>query len=597
MSDYRPPLRDIRFVLDHIVDIEGLRATGSFPNAEPDLISGALDEAGRFIAEVVAPLARTADKQGSERNPDGTVTTPFGYRQAYRRFVEAGWPAICFPEKWGGGGLPFTVGLAVAEMCTSADMAFSLCPMLTYAAVELLLLHGTPEQQATWLPRLVSGEWTGTMLLTEPQAGSDVGALTSKAVPAADGSYRVTGNKIFVTWGEHDLTENIVHVALARTPGSPPGTRGISCFLIPRHLVNPDGSLGAHNDVTCVSIEEKAGIHASPTCVLSFGDNEGAVAYMIGDEHEGMHYMFVMMNRARLHVGMQGLAVAERAYQLALAYAQERKQGRAVGAPKGTSSPIIEHPDVRRMLMLMRSQIEAMRGLMYLTAEYADLAYHHPDPEGRKRAADRVAILTPVCKQWGTDLGVDLTSLGIQVHGGMGYIEETGAPQCWRDARITPIYEGTNGIQAIDLVTRKLTIDDGAAALGLLEEIDGVASQLDADATLASIGSALHGAVATLKEAGVHLLTHLVQDPNDALAGATPFTEMFGIVAGGWIHGRSALVARQFDPQGENPFLQAKVATARFYAEHVLSRAAGLLGTTTAGAESIFGVPVEALGG
>jgi len=597
MTDYRPPLRDIRFALSHLIDLEGLQATGAFPNADADLVFGALDEAGRFISEVVAPLCRTADKTGAKHNPDGTVTTPPGYRQAYKRFVEAGWPAISFPEEWGGGGLPFVVGLAVAEMLTSADMSFSLCPMLTYAADELLLLHGTEEQRATWLPHLVAGEWTGTMLLTEPQAGSDVGAVTAKAIPAGDGTYRITGTKIFVTWGEHDLADNILHVALARTPGSPPGTKGISLFLIPKVLVNDDGSLGARNDLVCVSIEEKVGIHASPTCVLSFGENEGAVGYLVGEEHQGMRLMFIMMNAARLHVGTQGMAVAEKAYQLALAYAQERKQGTAFGAPRGTSSPIIDHADVRRMLMLMRSQIEAMRGVMYKTGEYADLAHCHPDPAKRQEAADRLAILTPVCKQWGTDLGVELASLGMQVHGGMGYIEETGAPQCWRDARIAPIYEGTNGIQAADLVARKLTIGGGAAALGLLAEIGGVAADLGADADLAPIGAALAKAVATLQEAGTFVLTRLMESPNDALAAATPFTEMFGIVAGGWMHGLSALAVRRADPEGKDAFLQAKIGTARFYADQVLPMTAGLLGAVTAGAESLFAVPVESLGG
>jgi len=596
MIDYRPPIRDIRFVLSNLVDMEGLRAIG-FPNAEPDLIDGALEEAGRFIAEVVAPLARTADKIGCVRNPDGTVTTPPGYKQAYKRFVEAGWPAISFPEEWGGGGLPFVVGLAVAEMLTSADMAFSLGPMLTYAANELLLLHGTEEQKAAFLPRLVSGEWSGTMLLTEAQAGSDVGALTAKAVPAGDGTYRITGTKIFVTWGEHNLTDNIVHVTLARVPGAPPGTKGISLFLIPKVLVNDDGTLGPRNDLVCVSIEEKVGIHASPTCVLSFGDNEGAVGYLVGEEQQGMRLMFIMMNTARLHVGTQGVAVAERAYQQALAYAMERRQGTAVGAPRGASSLIIEHADVRRMLMLMRSQIEAMRGVMYKVAAAIDVAHSHPDEAVRLQAADFVAIMTPVCKLWGTETGVELTSLGIQVHGGMGYIEETGAPQCWRDARITPIYEGSNGIQAADLVVRKLTIGNGAAALALLAEMDEVAEQLNADEGLARIGFQLHEAVATLRNAGVHLLTHLMQNPNDALAGATPFTEMFGTVAGGWVHGLSALAARRLDPEGKDAFLQAKIATARFYAEHVLPKAAGLVGTTTAGAASVFGVPVEAMQG
>ena len=560
MTDYRPPLRDIRFALSHLIDLEGLRATGAFPNAEDDLVFGALDEAGRFITDVIAPLCRPADKTGAKHSPDGTVTTPPGYRQAYKRFVEAGWPAISFPEEWGGGGLPFIVGLAVAEMLTAADMSFSLCPMLTYAADELLLLHGTEEQKATWLPHLVAGEWTGTMLLTEPQAGSDVGAVTAKAIPAGDGTYRITGTKIFVTWGEHDLADNILHVALARTPGSPPGTKGISLFLIPKVLVNDDGSLGARNDLVCVSIEEKVGIHASPTCVLSFGDNEGAVGYLVGEEHQGMRLMFIMMNAARLHVGTQGMAVAEKAYQLALAYAKERKQGTAFGAPRGTSSPIIDHADVRRMLMLMRSQIEAMRGVMYKTGEYADLSHCHPDPEKRQQAADRLAILTPVCKQWGTDLGVELTSLGMQVHGGMGYIEETGAPQCWRDARIAPIYEGTNGIQAADLVARKLTIGGGSAALALLAEMGEVASSLGGDAALAPIGEALGKAVATLQEAGTHVLTRLAQSPNDALAAATPFTEMFGIVAGGWVHGLSALAARRRTRRARTPSCRPRSA-------------------------------------
>ena len=595
MTDYRPPLRDIRFALSHLVDLPGLQATSAFPNADPDLVFGALDEAGRFIAEVIAPLCRTADKVGAKHSPDGTVTTPSGYREAYRKFVEAGWPAIAFPEEWGGGGMPLVVGLALAEMVTSADMAFSLCPMLTYAAVELLILHGTPEQQAAWLPRLVSGEWAGTMLLTEAQAGSDVGALTTRAVPAGDGTYRLTGTKIFASWGEQDLTGNIVHAALARTPGSPPGTRGISLFLVPKFLLNSDGTLGPRNDVACVSIEEKVGIHASPTCVISFGDDEGAVGYLIGEEGQGMRYMFVMMNRARLHVGMQGLAVAEKAYQLALAYARERRQGTAFGAPKGTSSPIVDHADVRRMLMLMRSQIEAIRGVVHKTAEYADLAQYHRDPARRQEAADRLAILTPVCKQWGTDLGVELTSLGIQVHGGMGYIEETGAPQCWRDARIAPIYEGTNGIQAADLVARKMTIGEGSAALALLAEVGGVAAELQGDATLASIGAALARALATLQEAGTHMLGRLMQSPNDALAAATPFTEMFGIVAGGWVHGLSALAARREDPEGKDAFLQAKIGTARFYAAHILPKVAGLLGEVTAGAETVFAVPVEAL--
>jgi len=593
MSDYTPPIRDIDFTLTDIVDFEGLRATGVFPNADPEIISGALDEVGRFVAEVIAPLGRVGDTQGSVRNPDGSITTPDGYKAAYDLFVGAGWPAVAFPEEHGGGGLPFVFGLAVGEMVTSADMSFSLCPMLTYAANELLLEHGTAEQQDTYLEKLVSGEWAGTMLLTEPQAGSDVGALTAKAIPADDGSFRISGTKIFVTWGEQDLTDNIIHITLARTPDSPPGVKGISCFIIPKYLVNADGSLGERNDLTCVSIEEKVGIHASPTCVLSFGDEGGAVAYMIGEEHQGMRYMFLMMNNARLHVGAQGLAAAERAFQQALAYAHERKQGRALGAPKGESSLIAAHPDVRRMLLMMKSQIEAMRGVMYKNGEAIDLANHHPDEARRDAAAEQAAILTPVSKAWGSDLGVEVASLAMQAQGGVGYMEETGAPQWWRDARIAPIYEGTNGIQAMDLAARKLPMRGGKAVGDLLTEIRGVAADLDGDLT--PIGEHLTEAVDALDTAGNYLLSRLQENPNDTLAGATPYTELFGIVAGGWVHGLAALAARRRLADGADAHLEHRLVTARFYAEHVLSRAPGFLGTITAGAETLYAVDLADL--
>jgi alkylation response protein AidB-like acyl-CoA dehydrogenase len=593
MNDYRPPVRDIRFTLSHLVDLEGMLATGAFPDADPETVSGVVDEAGRFVSEVVAPLAAAADAQGSVRHPDGGVTTPTGYRDAYRKLVEAGWPAVTFPQEWGGGGFPFVVGLAIGEMLTSADTAFSLCPMLTHAADELLLAHGSPEQKATWLPRLVSGEWAGTMLLTESQAGSDVGALTARAVPADDGTYRITGTKIFVTWGEHDLTPNIVHVTLARVPGSPPGYRGISCFLVPKYLVGPDGSLGERNDVNCVSIEEKLGIHASPTCVLSFGDAGGAVAHLIGEENQGLRYMFTMMNNARLHVGVQGLAIAERAYQQARAYSFERRQGRATGAPAGESSPIVEHPDVRRMLMLMRSQIEAMRGVMYKAGEAIDLSNHHPDPERRRQAAAAAAILTPVAKAWGSDLGVEVASLGIQIHGGAGYINETGAAQWWRDARIASIYEGTNGIQAIDLVTRKLLLDGGAAVSALITEMRRIAAELGDAEALAPIGAGLGRAVSALEQATSYLAEK--RDSDDALAGATPYTRMFGITAGGWMHGAAALAAARLLAERDDRFLQARLATARFYADHILPEVPGLLATVTAGAAGIFAIPSDAL--
>jgi alkylation response protein AidB-like acyl-CoA dehydrogenase len=593
MSDYRPPIRDIRFTLSHLVDLEGMLATGAFPDADPETVSGVIDEAGRFVSEVVGPLASAGDTQGSVRHPDGSITTPAGYRDAYRKLVEAGWPAVSFPPEWGGGGFPFVVALAIGEMLTSADTAFSLCSMLTNAADELLLAHGSPEQQATWLPKLVSGEWAGTMLLTEPQAGSDVGALTARAVPAGDGTYRITGTKIFVTWGEQDLTPNIVHVTLARIPGAPPGHKGISCFLVPKYLVEADGALGERNDVTCVSIEEKLGIHASPTCVLSFGDSGGAVGYLIGEENQGLRYMFTMMNNARLHVGVQGLAIAERAYQQARAYALERRQGRASGAPKGESSPIVEHPDVRRMLMLMRSQIEAMRGVMYKAGEAVDLSLHHPGQQRRREASALFAILTPVAKAWGSDLGVELASLGIQIHGGAGYITETGAAQWWRDARIAPFYEGTNGIQAIDLVTRKLPLDGGAAISALIIEMGRVAAALGQVEPLAPIGSRLSRAVAALEEATGWLASKPESD--DALAGATAYTRMLGITAGGWVHGEAALVAARLLDEEADRFLEARLATAHFYADHVLSEAPALLGTVTAGAQGVFAIPVDAL--
>jgi len=448
MSEYRPPLKDIGFVLNHIAGLPAVCEFEAYPSADPEFVAAALAEAGRFAAEVIAPLNVVGDKEHSTLK-DGKVTTPTGFKEAYQTFIASGWPGVGFPEEYGGGGMPGLVATAVNELVTTANLSFSLCPMLTYGANEMLLWHGSDEHRAMFLDKLVTGEWTATMVLTEADAGSDVGALTTKAIPAGDGTYRVTGSKIFITFGDHDLTDNIIHLVLARTPDAPPGTKGISCLIVPKFLVNPDGSLGEFNRVETVSLEHKLGIHASPTAVLAFDESVG---YLIGEESQGMRYMFTMMNNARLQVGLQGLAVAERAYQGAVEYARERKQGRAVGAPKGERSPIIEHPDVRRMLMLMRSQIEAMRCLVYKTAECIDIGRYHPDPEARAAADELLAILTPVAKAWPTDAGVEVASLGIQVLGGMGYVEESEMPQHFRDARIAPIYEGTNGIQGADLV-------------------------------------------------------------------------------------------------------------------------------------------------
>ncbi|MDX1689414.1 MAG: acyl-CoA dehydrogenase [Acidimicrobiia bacterium] len=597
MSDYRPPIDDIVYTLEEVAGLGDLAALDAFSDLDADFVRAALEEAGRFTAEVIGSIHEVSDDQGSRLTDEGEVVTPDGFREAYGKFVESGWPAAAFPEEWGGGGMPFTVGLAVQEMVTSADMAFSLCPMLTFGAVELLLEYGTPEQQATYLEKLVTGEWTGTMVLTEPQAGSDLGALTTRAVRADDGTYRITGQKIYITWGDHDLTDNIVHLVLARTPDAPPGTRGISCFIVPKYLVDADGTPGERNDITTVSLEHKLGIHASPTCVLSFGDEgDGAVGYLVGEEQQGMRYMFLMMNNARLQVGVEGLGVAERVLQQSAAFARDRRQGRAVGAPKTESSPIVEHPDVRRMLMLLRARVEAMRGVMYRTARMIDLRHHAATDAERERADEVAAILTPVSKAWGTDLGVECANLGIQVHGGMGYIEETGAARLLRDVRIAPIYEGTNGIQAADLATRKLPMRDGAAVGDLLDEMRATAKHLAA--TDEATAGALTDAVEALAEASEWLLGRFGVAPNDTLAGATPYLEMFGITAGGWALGLATLAARRrLGTDGaDEAFLRDKIATTRFYAEHELPRVRGLLASATAGAGTMFEVDADRLG-
>ncbi len=600
MTAYTAPLKDMAFVLGQVVDYPQIAGWDEFAHADLDTVLGVLEECGRFMSDVVAPVNRIGDVQGSQRNPDGTVTTPEGFRAAYQRYVEAGWSAVPFPPEHGGGGFPLAVGLAIQEMLTSANMAFSLCPLLTQGAIDALLHHGSETQQELYLSRMVTGEWTGTMNLTEPQAGSDVGALTTRAVPQPDGTYRIFGQKIFITYGEHDMTDNIVHLVLARIPGAPAGTKGISCFIVPKFMVGDDGALGARNDVTCLSIEHKLGIHGSPTCVLSFGDaGEGAVGELIGDENAGMRYMFTMMNNARLSVGLEGLAISERAYQQALGYAQERQQGRAIGAPAGPS-PIIEHPDVRRMLMTMKAFNEGLRCLLYLNAASIDRSKHHPDAAGREAATELVGLLTPVCKGFATDLGVELTSLALQVHGGMGYVEETGVAQHFRDSRIAPIYEGTNGIQAADLVGRKLGLRGGAGVLGLLAEMRSVDAELADLDELASIRDAFAVQIGNLEAATAWLIEHSA-DPNSALAGSAPYLRMFGLVTCGWLLARSAASATRAlacgDSTFEPSFLQAKVATARFYTTQLLPQAGGLLPSVTAGASDLFAIEPKYLVG
>ncbi|MEC7716079.1 MAG: acyl-CoA dehydrogenase [Actinomycetota bacterium] len=597
MSEYSPPLDDMKFALKEVVNVNSLSELPAFNEVGLEALDSLLDEASRFFNEVISPTNRTGDLEGSSLNDDGSVSTPSGFREAYAQYVDAGWGAISFDPEYGGGGFPWLVGIAVTEMLTAANMALSLNPMLTQGSIHALTAHGDQEQKLAWLPKLITGEWAGTMNLTEPQAGSDVGALTTKAEIQDDGTYKITGQKIYITWGEHDLTENIVHLVLARTPDAPPGTKGISLFIVPKFIINDDGSIGEENDIKCLSIEHKLGIHASPTCVLQFGDNGGATGYIVGEENSGMRYMFTMMNQARLAVGLEGLAVADRAYQQALDYALERMQGRRADTPKGESVPIIDHPDVRRMLMTMKAYIEAMRCMIYLNAKSIDIAHHHPDEDERTRGHELTDLLTPLSKSWCTDLGNELTSLGIQIHGGMGFVEETGAAQHYRDIRIAGIYEGTNGIQAIDLVGRKLSMRKGDVVRELLLEINETASELHL-ANLKGIARPLEDAVKDMQAATEWLIEKGGASTDDGLAGATPYLRMFGTTVGGWLLAKSALQAKkQIDEGNDSEFLQAKIETAIFYAEQLLPQVSGLLPATVSGAQSVYAIKQERLRG
>jgi 3-(methylthio)propanoyl-CoA dehydrogenase len=585
VTDYIAPLADMRFALQEIAGIAEIAALPGCEQASEDLVDAVLEEAGKLAGDVLAPLNRAGDEQGS-RLENGVVRTPEGFKEAYRHYVEGGWNALPFAPEHGGQGLPIAVATAVAEMWNAANMSFALCPLLNVGAVEALTAHGSPEQQRLYLPKLISGEWTGTMNLTEPQAGSDVGALRTRAVREGE-HYRIAGQKIFITYGEHDMAENIVHLVLARLPDAPPGTKGISLFLVPKFMVGADGSLGQRNDVRCVSLEHKLGIHASPTCVLAYGDNGGAIGFLVGEENRGMECMFTMMNNARLNVGLQGVAIAERAYQQARDFARQRVQGRPVTAKAAGAYPIIHHPDVRRMLLLMRTQTEAMRALVYYAAGAIDRARHDPDDATRERQQRRVDLLIPAVKAWCTDLGVEIASLGVQVHGGMGFIEETGAAQHLRDARIAPIYEGTNGIQANDLVGRKLLRDRGAAAGELIAEMRASERALAGEPgdDLAALARPLATALDAVEEATAWMVEHGESDPPRALAGAVPYLKQLGTVAGGWLMAKSALAAtaRLRTRAGDAGFNEAKLVTARFYAEHVLPAAPALLPAITGG--------------
>jgi 3-(methylsulfanyl)propanoyl-CoA dehydrogenase len=589
VSDYTAPLADMRFALEEIAQIGEIATLPGCEQASADLVEAILEEAGKLASGVLAPLNRVGDQEGS-RLENGVVRTPAGFKEAYRQYVEGGWNALPFPPEHGGQGLPMVLATAVLEMWNAANMGFALCPLLNVGAVEALTAHGTAEQRRLYLPKLISGEWTGTMNLTEPQAGSDVGALRARALREGD-HYRITGQKIFITYGEHDMAENIVHLVLARLPDAPAGTRGISLFLVPKFLVDADGSLGARNDVRCVSLEHKLGIHASPTCVLAYGDGGGAIGYLIGEENRGMECMFTMMNNARLNVGLQGVAIAERAYQQARDFARQRVQGRPVTAKTAGIYPIIHHPDVRRVLLLMRARTEAMRALAYYTAGAIDRARHHPQSETRARQQRRVDLLIPVVKAWCTDLGVEIASMGVQVHGGMGFIEETGAAQHLRDARIAPIYEGTNGIQANDLVTRKLLRDRGEAAAELLADLRAIADRCASASGehLAAIGPLLGAGLDALEDATMWMVATGGTDLPRALAGSAPYLGLMGTVVSGALLTQGALAAemRLKGSAGDAAFHEAKLATTRFFAEHVLATAAGLIAAIKGGATTM----------
>jgi alkylation response protein AidB-like acyl-CoA dehydrogenase len=592
---YRAPVDDIMVALKTAAGLDGLVANGAV-TVDTDTIRAVIEEAGRFASDVLAPLNAPGDRVGS-RLVDGAVVTPPGWKEAYQAFAEGGWASLAAPEALGGQALPEVVAMAAGEIWNASNLGFGLCPLLTQGAIDAIAAHGSEELKRTYLPNMASGRWTGTMNLTEPHAGSDLGHLRTKAVRQPDGTYRITGTKIFITFGDHELTENIIHLVLARLPDAPPGTRGISLFLVPKRLVNADGTLGARNDVICASLEHKLGIHASPTCVMKYGEGgDGAIGYLVGEENRGLATMFIMMNAARLAVGVQGVAIAERATQRAVAYAQERKQGRSAKGKAGDMSPIIEHADVRRNLMTMRAMTQAARAICLATAAELDLSRHAGDASTRAAAAQRAALLTPVAKAFSTDIGVEVASIGVQVHGGMGFIEETGAAQHYRDARILPIYEGTNGIQAIDLLTRKLPLEGGRVIEGYIAELARTAEEVRASnrPELGLMGDRLAEAVAALADASRWLGKTLAANPEAALAGAQPYLRLFGLTAGGAYLARGALaVVRDGTPAAG----QRHVVLARYFAENHVVAAGSLRDTIVTGADSTLLLEPEALAG
>ncbi len=587
---YTAPLADMRFALREIAGLARIAALPGYEHATDDTIDAVLEEAAKLAGNGLAPLNQEGDRVGA-RLENGVVRTPPGFAGIYKEFVAGGWNSLPFETEFGGQGMPWLLATSVQEMWQSANMGFGLVLLLNQGAIDAIQHHGSAEQKAAYLSKMISGDWTGTMNLTEPQAGSDLGQLKSRAV-RQDGHHLITGQKIFITYGEHDMAENIVHLVLARTPDAPAGVRGISLFIVPKFQVNADGSLGARNDLRCVSLEHKLGIHASPTCVMSFGDDGGAVGHLVGEEGRGLSYMFTMMNNARLAVGVQGLAIAERAYQQAAAFARNRVQSKDDGIADPKPVSIVHHADVRRMLMTMRSQIEAMRALGYYTAAAIDGALKDPDAAAGKRMQDRADVLIPIVKAWFTDLGNEIASMAVQVHGGMGFIEETGAAQHLRDARILPIYEGTNGIQARDLVGRKIARDGGEAMQALVAEMRGLIDELKSQPgdELAAIREGLEAAADALADATKWVAQSVKADLVTALAGSAPFLRLAGTALGGWLLAKGALVAqgKLATRDGDPAFLEAKLVTARFYAEVVLPPALAQLGPLKAAGRTVF---------
>ena len=592
---YTAPVKDMLFAIEHLANIEQIAQIPGFEDAGLDTAAAVLEECAKFNEGVLAPLNWEGDKNPSSWK-DGVVTTTPGFKEAFRQYADGGWQGLQHPADFGGQGLPKTIGAACIEMTNSANMSFALCPLLTDGAIEALLTAGSDELKATYLEKLVTGEWTGTMNLTEPQAGSDLALVRTRAEPQPDGTYKIFGTKIFITYGEHDMAENIIHLVLARVQGAPEGVKGISLFVVPKFMVNDDGSLGARNDVHCVSIEHKLGIKASPTAVLQYGDHGGAVGFLVGQENRGLEYMFIMMNAARYAVGVQGIAIAERAYQKAVVYAKDRVQSRPVDGTLSAAAPIIHHPDVKRMLMTMRAFTEGCRAMAAVAAAAYDAAHHHPDADTRKQNAAFYEFLVPLVKGYSTEMSLEVTSLGVQVHGGMGFIEETGAAQYYRDAKILTIYEGTTAIQANDLVGRKTARDGGSGAKAIAAQIEKTEAEL-AQRESAN-AKAVHKRLKAAREAFVDVVEFIAantrSNPNAAFAGSVPYLMLAGNLMAGWQLARSLMVAEDLSAQGQDTaFMQAKITTARFYADHILSRAPGTRDAIVEGAEAVTALAIE----